>query len=167
MINIIAVTCMVAISISATICNPSFFARNDFLEHFITYELLRILAIILTVTLASIANIHLSLNRLVRMAFRNKADGVRRANDVRREINQNGWTLVILFVVACVLLFIKGWPEQNSLYILSLVNAFGITILFTYILILCDTYQVIFAIVSIEGNSPTTTRDETEVKFET
>jgi hypothetical protein len=166
MINITVVACMIAVSIAASIYSPSVFAKNDFLGHFITYELLGILAVILTVTLASIANIHLSLTRLVRMAFKNKAEGMRRANDVRREINQNGWTLVILFVVACVLLFVKGWPEQKNLYIMSLVNAFGITILFTYILVLCDTYQVIFAIVSVEGNSQSEGHNGPEIKFD-
>jgi hypothetical protein len=57
MIKIIIVLCMITAGISATVCTPEFFGKNEFLKGFITYELLSILAIIMTVTLASIANI--------------------------------------------------------------------------------------------------------------
>jgi hypothetical protein len=160
MTNIIAVLCMITVSIAATFCAPEFFGKNRFLDGFITYELLGILAIIMTVTLASIANIHLALNRIIRTAFKDKVKGAAHANVVRREINQNGWALVVLFVVACVLLFVKGWPPSENIYVLSFVHSMGIVLLFTNILILCDIYQVIFAVVRLEGRTLTPSSGE-------
>lgn len=160
MIKIIIVLCMVAVSLSATFCLPEFFAKNKFLEGFITYELLGILAVIMTVTLASIANIHLALNRIIRTAFKDKKVGAVRANIVRREINQNGWVLVALFVVACLLLFLKGSPLTENIYVLSFVHSMGVSLLFTSLLVLCDIYQVIYALVSLEGQTAVTRHEQ-------
>ena len=153
MTSIFIVVSMVTIAISATICVPTFFGSNDFLKAFITFELLNVLAVIVTVTLASIANIHLSLNRIARLAFTDKPTARNRAAIVRREINQNGWALAVLFVIACALLFLKGAKPEN-IYVLSIVHSLGLTILLTNLLVLYDIYAVIYSLVRLEGLIP-------------
>lgn len=143
---------MITVAISATFCVPDFFGKNAFLSAFITFELLNILIVILTVTLASIANIHLSLNRVARLKFKDRAKGAAHADEVRREINQNGWLLFWLFVISCVLVFFKGSLPVNSpnVYWLSFVHSMGLVILFTSLLVLYDIYQVIYSLVKID-----------------
>lgn len=154
MTKIIIVIAMITVALSATFCMPDFFGKNEFLKSFVTFELLNILAVILTVTLASIANIHLSLNRIVRTAFKDRAKGSARAEVVRREINQNGWLLFWLFIGACLLIFVKGaLGEPPNIHWLSFVHSFGLVLLFTSLLVLFDIYQVIYALVRIEGAS--------------
>jgi hypothetical protein len=153
MTNIFIVIAMLTISISGTICAPEFFGANEFLKSFITFELLNVLAVIVTVTLASIANIHLSLNRIVRSAFRDKRVGQARSAVVRREINQNGLLLAGLFFAACAALFLKG-AQPNDIYVLSFVHSLGLTILLTNLLVLYDTYAVIYSLVKLEGQLP-------------
>lgn len=154
MTKIAIVIGMVVVALSATFCAPQFFGSNKFLSAFITFELLNILAVILTVTLASIANIHLSLNRIVRAAFKDKTKGKARADAVRREINQNGWLLLWLFIVACCLVFLKGGLDDNDIRGFSFVHSIGLVLLLTSLLVLCDIYQVIYAIVRIDTSGP-------------
>lgn len=160
MIKLAIVISMITVALSASFCDPSFFGKNTFLASFITFELLNILAVILTVTLASIANIHLSLNRIVRTAFKDRAKGAAAANRVRSEINQNGWLLFWLFIFACALVFFKGAFETPTVFVLSFVNSIGLVVLLTNLLVLCDIYQVIYAIVKLDDpKSPTETID--------
>ncbi|WAB77215.1 hypothetical protein [Rhodopseudomonas palustris] len=149
-----AVIAMITVALCATFSTPEFFAKNTFLSSFITFELLNILAVILTVTLASIANIHLSLNKIVRAVFKDRAKGTEAANRVRREINQNGWLLFWLFIAACGLLFFKGAYETPPVFVLSFVHSFGLVLLLTNMLVLCDIYQVIYQIVNMETHHP-------------
>lgn len=154
-LKIVIVIAMIAVALSGTFCAPEFFAKNSFLASFVTYEMLNILAVILTVTLASIANIHLSLNRIVKMNFKDRAKGAARASAVRREINHDGWLLFWLFIIACGLIFLKGAFEPSDLRIMSLVNSLGLVVLLTSLLVLCDIYQVIYTIVQIDTAAPT------------
>ncbi|PYF04492.1 hypothetical protein BJ122_103146 [Rhodopseudomonas faecalis] len=156
MTKVAAVIAMITVALCATFAEPEFFAKNAFLGSFITFELLNILAVILTVTLASIANIHLSLNRIVRAAFKDRAKGTEAANRVRSEINQNGWLLFWLFIAACGLLFLKGAYEAPTVFVLSFVHSFGLIVLLTNLLVLCDTYQVIYQIVKMETHHSST-----------
>lgn len=156
MTKIVIVIAMVTVALSATFCMPEFFAKNEFLKSFVTFELLNILAVILTITLASIANIHLSLNRIVRSTFKDRVKGSRHAEVVRREINQNGWMLFWIFVGACALLFVKGaLVDTTDVRWLSFVHSFGLVLLLTSLLVLLDIYQVVYAVVKLEGNSTT------------
>lgn len=139
---------MTTIAIAGSICSPAFFAKNGFLSAFITFELLNLLAVILTITLASIGNIHLSLNRIARIAFKDPVQGNLHASEVRREINQNGWMLFYLFILSCGLLFLKGATENET--VIALVNSLGLVILLTNLLVLYDIYQVIFNLVRAE-----------------
>ena len=49
----------------STVVKPEFLANNVFLVEFVNQELLALLAVILAITFASVANIHLALNRIV------------------------------------------------------------------------------------------------------
>jgi hypothetical protein len=83
---------------TATVCNPEFLAKNSFLESFVTHEILGILAVIMTVTFASVANIHFYITRIVGKAYGADLNkGQRKADAPRSELNTNAWLLFWCF----------------------------------------------------------------------
>lgn len=132
----------------ATIVVPEFLAKNTFLVGFISHEILAILAVILSITFASVANVHLSLNRIVRVVFRRDwKRGILASEPVRKEINSNAWLLFWAFIVCIGALIVKGVLGDN-VYIESSMNGIALTVLLLNVLVLHDMYKTIFAIVS-------------------
>lgn len=120
------------------------------------------MAVILTITLASVANIHLSLNALVLRRFRSNPQIKEAAIEVKKEMNENAWLIFWSFLVTAILLVAKGsFPDTN--YIAhSIIHGIALWILLLYFLCMYDIYKVVFGIVELElnvGPSPST-RDE-------
>lgn len=65
MIKIIILVALAAVLAVACICQPSLLSENTILNGLMNHEVLALMAVILTVTLASVANIHLAINRIV------------------------------------------------------------------------------------------------------
>lgn len=151
MVNKILLIAFATVTLSVSVCYPRLFLENNFLENFITFEVLNVLAVILTVTLASVANIHLSLNRIVRAAFRDREKGEHFASQVRKEINQNSWVLLFLFAASCVILFIKGHFENNGAA-LAVTNALMIIVIAAHLFVLYDIYSTVYKLVPAEGS---------------
>lgn len=126
-----------------TICIPSALANNTFLNSFVTHEILALLAVVLTITLASIANVHLTITRIIKSKFADEDKGRLAASPVRAEINSNAWALFWAFL-ACVgvLLFKGSYPGEA--YLVSLMNGAALLILLFNLLVLHDIYQTVF-----------------------
>lgn len=152
MISIAILLFSVAFVVFATIYQPGLFGENKFLEAFVTFEILNILAVIVTVTLASVAHIHITLNRIFKKLFRNTPNGIKKIQSVRKEINQNAWFLMLLFGACCLLLFVKGACEY--IWIKSLTNGLASVILLANILVLYDIHSTIYKCVQLEEKIP-------------
>lgn len=99
MIKYVILVVYTGVVTAATICHPSLLANNKFLMAFISHELLGLLAVIMTITFASVANIHLTISRLVAQAPAEKREAARAAiADTRAELNSNAWLLFWAFV---------------------------------------------------------------------
>ena len=118
---------------------PQFLVENHFLQNFINHELLNILAIIMTVTAASVANIHLVFNRAEETIKKPNYFG-----GARKEINEGFWCLIVLFLVAIIALIIRS-SFIGDLFWVSLLNGLGLVILLMYILVLIDITTAVFA----------------------
>ena len=119
---------------------PQFLVENHFLKNFISHELLSVLAVIVTITAASAANIHIALNRAEETI--KKRDYFKAA---RKEINEGIYYLIVLFLVAVITLIIRSSFIDN-LCIVSSLTGFSLVILLMNILILIDTTMAAFAI---------------------
>src|SRR5262245_19090876 len=75
--------------------------KNDFLHHFVNHELLSLLGIIMTITLASAANLHLELNK-IEERFRRRG-----LTKTRQSVVQDSFFLIALFIVSIVLVVLK------------------------------------------------------------
>ena len=83
---------------SIVVCEPQWLSNNAFLNGFVSHEILALKAVILTVTLASVANIHLALNRIVVSRFGSQASLTEAAKSVKKEINDNAWYIFWGFI---------------------------------------------------------------------
>ncbi|QSB43435.1 hypothetical protein IDJ81_08470 [Tsuneonella flava] len=134
-----------------TIAHPSVLAENSFLDAFISHEILALLIVILTITLASIGNIHLTLSRMVQR-FENRAEGELAATPARNEINSSGWSLLYAFAVCTVILLVKGGTDSNA-YAQSATNGAGLVILLFNMLVLKDIYDTVYDLVKSDGGA--------------
>lgn len=128
---------------------PNVLAGNTFLDDFVGAQLLSLLAIILTITLASVANIHLGLNRIIKEQFEDDLEeGYSAAEPVRREINQNAWVLFWVFLTCIVLLCVEG-AFPSVIWVESFVYGVCALILVLNVWVLYDVYKSVYALVSL------------------
>ena len=133
----------VAISlVSIVTCRPSWISDdNEFLRGFVNHEFLSVLGVILTITLASIAQTHLSLNRI------EEYWKLRLPPKSRKSIKDSAHCLIVLFVAGFGVVVVKPIGGDGQTWA-SLMNSAAIVILTIYILILTDITRSVFAITS-------------------
>jgi hypothetical protein len=132
--------CAFAILLICAVVKPSLIADNNtFLSNFVNHELLAVLGIIMTITLASAASLHLEFNKIEE---RHKKRGLM---ETRRGVKQGAYCLIILFVVAVLLVVVKpftrGMPTLEALF-----NGLGLMTLLWSVLVLAELTQLAFAI---------------------
>lgn len=132
---IILTTGMVAISCS----HPEWLSdKNVFLKGFVNHELLAVLGVIVTITLASAANLHLELNRLENStgeAFQ----------EARKATKAYAYLLIFLFTAALVIVVLKPLVASTT-SMQSIFNGAAILIVVLNILSLVDLTGAVFAI---------------------
>lgn len=103
----------IAIIGSLSVCRPTALSRNSFLTQFMGPDLISALVVILTITFASVANIHLSIGRMI-IRSKNPQAAKDAASRVRSQINSNAWLIFWGLVVVLVALFIYGeFPRDD------------------------------------------------------
>ena len=112
--------------------------KNSFLHLFVNHELLAVLGIILTITLASAASLHFEFNRIEERLQK------RGLVETRRGVKQGAYCLIILFVVSVVLVVVKPFVTHEIAQ--ALVNGAALFVLLWNILILLELTQLAFAI---------------------
>lgn len=132
--------------IAFTVCMPNFLAANSFLVEFINHEILNILAVIATVTIASAANIHLAFNRI-----EERAEKIGAFNDARSEVNQSAMILVWLFLATIIILVVKA--ISDNVFWLSFWNGACLLILLVNVFVLIDITESVFEVTPYHKNS--------------
>ena len=131
----------IAVVLICAIYNPSYLSdQNEFLHHFVNQELfLTLLGIIMTITLASAASLHLEFNKIEE---RYKKRGL---SNTRRGVAQGAYCLIALFLAATVLVVVKPLlPHSDTAE--SLVNGIALILVLFNVLILLELTQLAFAI---------------------
>ena len=111
---------------------------NTFLKEFVGPNLLNVLGVILAITLASIANIHLEL-RLLEQQYRFK-DGI---NSIRNEIRKASIGLISVFGLAFLLAVAKPIVSVNE-STTAFMNGLGLLALFFNILVMTAIVRLVF-----------------------
>lgn len=114
--------------------------RNSFLKGFVNHEILNVLGVIVTITLASAANIHLKFND-IEEKYRTPG-GLR---GTRGRVHQASFWLISLFLSAIVVVVVKPY-FIGVIWAESLLNGLSLLILFWHVLIMISITRLIFSL---------------------
>ena len=118
--------------------------RNVFLQGFVNHELLSFLGVIVAITLASAANLHLTLHKLDADTEQKFFDGTRAL--VRRSAYLLLWMMAVAFVV--VVTKPMAVPPGGNETVESIFNSIGLLVVIINVLTLVDLTQTAFQIES-------------------
>ena len=133
---LIATIALTAVFICFAISAPDVLPSNDFLEKFLGPDILNIMAVIMTIAIASIATIHIWFNEL-----ENK-HGKKVFGHARNEINQDASSLIGFFILETVVLFLRSF-FQNCNVFLTLFDGAALMLLLFSVFCLMDIMEVI------------------------
>ncbi len=113
--------------------------QNTFLADFVDHELLSLLGVILAITLASVANIHLEFNKI------EERYGKHGLTQSRLNLKKSAYWLIGLFLLGVVVVTVKplldGGPTAEGI-----ANMAAMLIVLWHVLILISLTQLVFAI---------------------
>lgn len=123
----------IAILGAASFCAPYYLSDegNSFFRNFVNHELLSVLGVVVTITLASAANLHLELNKLQDITnepFR----------EARKAVRLCSYALITAFFLAVVLVIVKPTIPTTNATGIALVNSGVILLLAASIAVLTD-----------------------------
>lgn len=134
--------CATAVWLVLVISTPSTLSdQNLFLKGFINHELLAFLGVLVTITLASAAQLHLALNRIEEKAKKRAFTSTRQA--VKKSAYWLLWALVLGLVLVVVKPIIIGAGYQRAE---ALLNGFALLVILFSVLILSDLTSAAFSI---------------------
>lgn len=132
--------CFAALMLALSACYPSAISdKNDFLHHFVNQELLALLGIIITITLASAASLHLEFNKIEERHQKRALTGT------RAKVKQAANCLIILFLVSVALVVCKPLLAETE-HIQAVFNGAALFILLWNILLLTELTLAAFDI---------------------
>lgn len=134
----IALLVIAGVLVSVVAARPGWISdSNTFLRGFVNHEYLNVLGVILAITLASLAQAHLSLNRL------EEQRGYEFLGETRHEIKEAAYWLIGLFVAGFLITLAKPLVCITETAA-AISNALAIFILAFYVLILIDITMAVF-----------------------
>jgi hypothetical protein len=129
-----------AMSVAIAASRPEWVSdENAFMKSFVNHELLALLGVILAITLASIASIHLEFNKIEE---RYNKVGLTKS---RANLKSNAYWLISLFSAAVVVVATKP-ILSGGVVAQALANMFGMLILLWHLLILISLTKLVFSI---------------------
>lgn len=143
MIHALLAIGLAIVLLAMAISRPEWLSNNAFLASFITHEALALMAIILTVTLAAVGNIIVSINRLIARVDGASKELKQAASEAKRQIKRSAWLIFYGFIIAVVVMFVKGLSTEDS-QIIAVCNGIILWLIGLYCLALHDIYAVMF-----------------------
>jgi len=135
------VLCAMAVWIILSLAVPWVLAdTNPFLKGFVNHKLLSLLGVIVTITLASAANLHIELNKI------EEAAGQSGVVNTRVSIKRSARWLIASLIVAVLVVLIKPLVAPDPVVhqtAASLLNGAALLIILADILVLIDLTQAV------------------------
>lgn len=120
--------------------------KNDFLEKFVGPELIAFMGVVVTISLASAANLHIQLNQM------EESKGRRGFPNTRRSLRASSYSLIALLAASVALATSKAWIPNNEVS-QSLLNGACLLAVLASILVLI---QLTSMALMIEADVPDT-----------
>ncbi|WP_415279882.1 hypothetical protein [Brucella sp. BZ] len=133
---------MAGIALSTiSLVSPQYISdNNQFLKNFVNHEFLNILGVILAITLASVANIHLAFNRIEERF--NKKNGLVKS---RQNLKKAACWLIALFIIGGIIVIAKPVAISGDVSE-ALFNSASLVVLLWHVLILISLTELVFRI---------------------
>jgi hypothetical protein len=139
--KIVSLTLLIVIGgvlLATSICMPSVLFSNEFLKGFIDHEILNIMAVIMTISIATIATIHIWFNELEDKHQKTVFGAA------RREINSSAFWFIGLFVAQLVLLIVRSFSVfVDNATAISIFNGGSLILLLMSVITLWDIMEVV------------------------
>lgn len=134
---------LAAVLLATSICRPYYLSDtgNSFFKGFVTSEMLSFLGVVVTITLASAANLHLELNKLEERTAEH-------FSEARDAIRHSAYALLGLFALAFVAVMVK--PAVAGNVGSATVNSLAILIVLFSLAVLADLTMAVFRIPAME-----------------
>jgi len=144
-LQFISLIVLAGLFVGVSICDPKLLARNGFLDEFVNHEYINVLAVIVTVSLVSVTQIHLEYSRIERRF------DVRVFAEARRTINLGALLLTGMLLLAFVISFVRALTmvNENDVF-LSLVHSSALLTVVTAVFIMYDLVRVVYVLASDE-----------------
>jgi hypothetical protein len=113
--------------------------KNEFLKNFVNHELLNVLGVIMAITLASAANLHLEFNKIEDVAQKTILTRARAA------VRKSAFSMIVLFTFAVVIVTVKPLLPPSDV-MMSFANGATLLIVLFNILVLTDLTKLVFTI---------------------
>ena len=135
------VICAVAVWIVLSLAVPWVLAdTNPFLKGFVNHKLLSLLGVIVTITLASAANLHIELNKIEEAA--GQSGFVNNRASIKRSARWLAATLIVAVLVVLIKPLVAPDPVVHQT-VASLLNGAALLIILADILVLIDLTQAV------------------------
>jgi len=135
-----ALILFVGVSIALVAARPNWVSdQNGFLQNFVNHEFLNLLGVILAITLASVANLHLEFNKIEE---KHQREGLQRT---RQSVKKSAYWLIGLFITGVVIVVIKPLLAGGETAE-AVANMAALFIVLWQVLILVNLTQLVFAI---------------------
>lgn len=144
-----------AISLSASAFVPGLFSdKNVFLKGFITHEFVSFMGVLVTITLASAANLYVELNKLEER----RPGVIFKAS--KKHVRDSAYALIGSLVVSLIVVVTKPWIGVWE-HVQSLFNCFALGVIGFAVMILIDLTQAAFDLDPKEIPGPELPKDPT------
>lgn len=146
-VPLISLVFFLAASLAVSGSNPSIMAHNKFLVDFVNHEYINILAVIVTVSLVSVVQIHLEYTRVERR-FK-----LRVFQDARRAVNLSALILVSLLIFGFIISFLRAQFDDDMSK--SIIHCLALLTVLEAIFVMYDLVKTVYALASdepIEGD---------------
>lgn len=133
---IFAIGCAFMVAISLT--EPEIFGdENNFLDDFVNHGFLNFIGVVVTITLASTANIHIELRKKEKEAQEEFLTGTKAA------VKRSAYSLIWALLMAVILVVAKPVVPQSPVAI-SLVNSLALAVILWGIFVIWDITKLAF-----------------------
>jgi len=134
--QIISHVLVLAGGLTVSISRPGFFSGNEFLVNFVNHEFINVLAVMVTVSLVSVVQIHLEYTRIERR-FKKRVFSV-----ARSKVNLSALILIALMILAFPISFLKSEFEGCDAA-LSIIFVISLMCILEAIFIMYDLIQTV------------------------
>lgn len=137
--------CILVMALATVLCVSAYAPAwlndsNEFMKGFVNHEMLAIMGVIVSITLACTAQLHLTMNEIERNV------GKSILTNTRAGVKQAATALIVLFVLSLLVVFVKGVLPNESPQARSIVNGLALIIVLWAALILASITETIFAV---------------------